>query len=250
MTDLDFVCHVSVRIVRQELAYGVVERQFPLLRQLGDGNGGEHLVHGAEVKPCVEPVRRSPGTASQPARPLAEGLAVFRDQNGSRKGILRDQVVDERVQFFADLTFGQLPRAERFARRLDRGGPMEPRACDLVGGVASTFKLSLNSITPVRLARRITSMSCADDFITWEAASPPVWPKSRTCMSAISPTGKAAARGTQEMLRNKPSVCLTFARVDRLEEDLELPARGRVRQCDHLGSLGFLGCRRLSMGER
>jgi hypothetical protein len=75
--DGDFLRHITVRIVFEVPADGIVKAEFARLGELGDGNGREHLVHRAEVEFRVRAVgnfllaiRHAPGAADHlPAVP-------------------------------------------------------------------------------------------------------------------------------------------------------------------------------------
>lgn len=70
--DPDLLRGLGAGEVGNEARQRVVERELAPLRQLRDGDGGEHLVHRAQVEPGVDPVRsvevlvrRAPGARQQ-----------------------------------------------------------------------------------------------------------------------------------------------------------------------------------------
>ena len=107
---LDLLCRVLVREVGYELCERIVERHLSLLDKLGDRNGGEHLVHRAEIEFCVDAILCIEVLIRDPEGSLVKHLTVVCQQYRSREHIGVGQLFRERFQLTRDLFVAKLSR--------------------------------------------------------------------------------------------------------------------------------------------
>lgn len=118
----DLLPNLGARIARQVLAHGVVEGELPFFRELVDDEAGEELGDRSDVELRVRPVGHLEGELGHPVRLPEEGLAVFGQQDDSRKLVRRHPFLDVRLQGRHQLGFRQ-PLGRRGRRFLGGQAP-------------------------------------------------------------------------------------------------------------------------------
>ncbi len=129
MLDADAGGRLRRRELRQERRQRLVEGQVPALHELGNGHGGEHLVHGAEVELRIDAVGDREVLAGLPVRPLEDDLVAARQGDGAREAVRGDQVSDGRLHGRANLSV-RVAFPRRFRRRRD--GRLDADAVDAI----------------------------------------------------------------------------------------------------------------------